>query len=125
MNVFTANPVMYVFFVAILLVVVAYYGYGSLDQAGIANYPAEATVTGKQFTPGATTYSTNGVGGQSYVQSTQQGDFYAVALQLNGEPTVALVDKTTFEALNAGDHVHVTARRTRFSGRLIVTDLKR
>jgi hypothetical protein len=124
-NAFTANPFIYIFSLAILIAVVAYYAYGSLDQAGIASYEAEATVTGKQFTPGSTTYNTNVVGGNTLVQSTQQADFYAITLQLNGEPTVALVDKTMFEALDAGDHVRVSVRRTRFSGRLLVTDVRR
>ncbi len=125
MNVFTANPFMFIFSVVVLVAVSAYYGYGSLDQVGIASYEAEAIVTGKQFTPGSTTYNTNVVNGRPFVQPFQQGDFYAVTLQLNGESAVALVDQATFEAVNAGDRVRVTAHRTRFSRRLLVTDLRR
>lgn len=125
MNVFTANPFIYVFSIGLLVVIVAWYGYGSLDQAGIASYQAEAIVTGKQFTPGSTTYNTNVVNGRPFVQPVQQADFYAVTMQLSGEATVAVVDKATFDTLNAGDRVQVTARRTRFSHRLLVTDVRR
>jgi hypothetical protein len=116
---------MYIFYAVALAVAIMLYGYSTLDRFGIASFQADATVTGKKFTPGPTTYNTNVVGGRPLVQSTQQSDFYAVSLQLNGEATGALVDKATFDALNAGDRVHVTAQRTRLSRQLLVTDVRR
>ena len=125
MNALTANPSAYILPLLALLVVVGYYGYGALDRLGLPSSQAEAVVTGKTFTPGTTTYNTVVAAGRSWTQSNRQPDFYAISLTVNGEPTVALVDKTMFEQLNAGDRVRVEVRRTRFSGKLLVGKLTR
>jgi hypothetical protein len=125
MTAFSANPLAYIFPAIVLVAVAGYYAYGAVDRVGLATYATEAIVTGKQFTPGSTTYNTNIAAGRAWTQSQQQPDVYAVTLQVGGEQTVALVGKATFDALKVSDRARVQARRTRISGQLQVTEVKK
>lgn len=125
MNAFSANPIAYIFPAVALVAAVCYYGYGALDHVGLPTQEVEAVVTGKQFTPGPTTYNSNVVAGRNFVQPAQQSDFYAVSVRIGDTPTVALVEKPTYDAINVGDRVRVRIQRTRLTGQLRVVELKR
>lgn len=125
MSAFRANPFAYVFPALVLLGIVGYYLYGALDRYGLDTRPAQARVTGKQFTPGSTTYNTNIAAGRAWTQSTENPDAYVVTLDVEGHPTSAYVGKELFEVLQSGDAVEVQVRRTRFSRQLQVVDVGR
>jgi hypothetical protein len=125
MNAFNANPFAYIFPAVALVAVVCYYAYGAVDRFGLPTREEEAVVTAKQFTPGATTYNSNVVAGRNYVQPQQQSDFYAVSVLIGTIPSVALVEKGTYDALQINDRVRVRVQRTRITGRLQVVELKR
>ncbi len=125
MTAFQANPFAYIFPLILLVCVGGYYAYGALDRIGLELHSADAVVTGKQFTAGGTTYNTNVVAGRAWTQAYQQADFFAVTMNIGQEPTVGLVTKEAFDSYQAGDHVKVKWRRTRFSGRLEVVDVSR
>lgn len=119
------NPFVYVFPAILLVGALLYFGYGAVDRSGLTTQQAEARVTGKQFTPGSTTYRTNVVGGRSYVQSDKYPDAYVITLEMDGAPTSAVVSQELYESLQTGDNVHVEFKRTRLTGRILVTNVSR
>ena len=123
MNAFSANPFAYIFPLVLLVGFGGYYLYGAADRLGLPIESADAVVTGKQYTPGGTTYNTNIAGGRAWTQSNKTNDMYAIELLVGTEPTVGLVDKQAFERLNKNDRVRVKIRRTRVSGRLEVVEV--
>ncbi len=125
MNAFSANPLAYIFPTVLLLAVLCYYAYGAVDRLGLPTRETAAIVTGKKFTPGSKTYNTNVVGGQTLTQSYRQADFYAVSVEVAGVQGIVLVDPATFAALQINDRVSVSIQRTRLSGQLLVTQLRR
>jgi hypothetical protein len=125
MSAFKANPFAYVFPALVLLAVVGYYLYGALDRYGLETRAAQARVTGKQLTPGSTTYNTNVVAGRAWTQSTRNPGAYVVTLDIQGHPTSAYVGEELFQVLQSGDAVEVQVRRTRFSRQLQVVNVGR
>jgi hypothetical protein len=120
MSAFKANPFAYILPALILLGVIGYYVYGALDRYGLDTRSAQARVTGKQFTPGSTTYNTNIAAGRAWTQSTQNPDAYVVTLEVEGQPGSAYVTAELFATLQAGDALAVEVSRTRFSRQLQV-----
>ena len=119
------NPVVYVIPALALAVVVLYYLYGAADRFGLETHQADARVTGKQHTPGTTSYNTNIVAGRAWTQSTQTPDMYIVQLDLNGVETLGAVPPDVYASLQAGERVRVAFQRTRFTQRILVTDVRR
>ena len=120
------NPVtIYAFPIIAFTAALLYFLYGALDRLGLDTRQAEARVTGKQFAPGSTTYVTEVVDGRSWTRANRNPDAYVVSLDLNGEPTGGAVTPQLYETLQAGERVRVKFRRTRFSKRLVVTDVRR
>lgn len=125
MTAFSANPFAYVFGALVVVAVLGYYLYGAMDRYGLDTRPAQARVTGKQYTPGSTTYITNVVADRAWTQSSENPDAYVVTLEVEGHPTSAYVSKELFGLLQSGDAVEVQVRRTRFSRQLLVVDVGR
>lgn len=125
MSAFKANPFAYIFPALVLVGVGGYYLYGILDRSGLDTQVVQARVTGKQFTPGATTYTTNVVDNRAFTQSIDQPDAYVVTLDVGGQPSSAYVTKELFATLEAGDSVQARLRRTRFSRQLQVIEVSR
>ena len=123
MNAFSANSLVYIFPLVLLVGFGGYYIYGAIDRLGLPVESADAVVTGKQYTAGGTTYNTTIAAGRAWTQSNETNDFYAIELLVGTEPTVGLADKQTFERLNKNDRVRVKIRRTRVSGRLEVVEV--
>ena len=119
------NPLVYAFPAIALAAVLLYYLYGAVDRVGLDTERTEARVTGKQFAPGSTTYNTNVVAGRAWTQSSKNPDFYVIGLEVNGEAVGGAVTPQMYESLRPGDLVHVEFQRTRFSGQLLVTDVRR
>jgi hypothetical protein len=118
-----SNPA-YIMPAVILSAVILYFLYGAVDSAGLETQTTVAIVTSKTYTPGSRNYVNRIAGERSWTQAQQQPDFYAISLTVDGEPTVALVSKETFDQLRENDQVTVTVRRTRISGKLEVIDVK-
>jgi hypothetical protein len=108
-----------------LLAVAAYFLYGAADRVGLPTEDREALVTEKSFAAGSTTYYTNVVGGRTITQSSQNPDAYMVGLDIAGMKTGGLVTKELYESLKPGDRVLVQVSRTRFSDKVLVTDIRR
>ena len=125
MTSFTANPFIYIFSVIAIAALLLYFGYAALDRMGLEISTAVATVTGKQFTPSGTSYYTNIVAGRAWTQSQETPETYALTLKVGDQPTVGLVTKPMFDALNANDEVKVKIRRTRITRRLEVVEVTR
>jgi hypothetical protein len=125
MNAFNANLFAYIFPALVFVAVACYYTYGAIDRIGLPTREVEGIVTGKQFTPGSTTYNSNVVAGQNYVQAQQQPDYYAVSVRIQDTPSVALVDRATYAAVQVNERVHLKIQRTRITGRLVVVELRR
>ncbi|HEX7241520.1 MAG TPA: hypothetical protein VF263_14680 [Longimicrobiaceae bacterium] len=119
------SPFVYFFQAAVLGAVLLYFAYGAVDRVGLETYQATARVTGKQTTPGSTTYHTNVVGGRALTQAERNPDVYMVTFELEGVATGGLVRRELYESLDADDPVHVRFQRTRLSKRILVTDLSR
>ena len=107
----------------ILGVALVYFLYYAINKVGLETHTADAMVTAKDHTPGSTSFVNRIAGGRSWTQAQQQPDFYAVSLNIENEPTVALVTKEKFDRLEKNDRVRVTYRRTRISGRIEVLDV--
>ena len=121
----SANPFGFIFSVVAIGAVIIYFGYGAVDRMGLQMNTAEATVTGKQFTESGKSYYTTISGGRAWVQSQETPETYAVVLNVNGEPTAAVVSKQLYDALKVNDKVQVSVRRTRITGRLEVVEVTR
>lgn len=119
------NPFAYVFPALALAAVALYFVYGAVDRLGLEARSAEARVTGKQFAPGSTTYTTEVVAGRTWTRADRNPDAYVVTLDVGGEVTGGMVEPQLYESLQPGERVRVTLRRTRLSRRLLVTDVSR
>lgn len=124
MTAIKSNPYVYIFPAIIFGVVALYYLYGAIDRLGLETRTVEATVTGKKFTEGSTTYVNRIAGGRTWVQPQNQAGFYVISVIVEKEPTVALVSKEKFDIIKKNDLVKVRIQRTRISGRLEVINLK-
>jgi hypothetical protein len=104
---------------------ILYYAYGALDRVGLDTQETFAHVTEKNFAQGSTTYHTNIVAGRAWTQSSENPDAYMVGLEVEGTPTGGFVTKQMYETLAPGERVRVKYKRTRFSNKLLVTDVSR
>jgi len=119
------NPFVYIFPAVLLVAAVLYFAYGAVDRTGLTSFQTEAQVTGKQHTPVSTTYITERVAGQTMTRPRQNPEAYVLALKVGNDETGGAVSKQLYDSLKAGDRVHVTARRTRISKRILITDVSR
>lgn len=120
-----SNPFVYAFPAVALVAAVLYFGYGAIDRAGLASEQTEAQVTGKQFAPGSTTYTTEVIGGRTMTKANKNPEAYIVTLRVGDEETGSAVSKQLYDSLQAGERVRVKVRRTRLSKRLLVTNVTR
>jgi len=120
-----ANPLAYILPALAFGAALLYYGYGAVNSMGLSSSTMDARVTGKQYTPGSTTYNTNVAGGRSWTQSVRNEDAYVVTLDVGGTPTSALVSKELYQSLNTNDPVRVQVQYTRISKRMLVVSVMR
>jgi hypothetical protein len=118
-------PLAYIFPALAFAAALLYYGYGAVDRLGLETRQTEAHVTTKNFAPGSTTYHTNIVAGRAWTQSSKYADSYIVGLDIEGTTTGGLVTPEVYATLNPGDRVRVKFQRTRFSRKILVTDVRR
>ena len=147
MSAFGANPYVYLFSIIVLVAVIAYFGFGVIDRAGLETTTAQAVVTGKQYTAAGKTYVTNVTGGRTWVQEQANPESYAVTLNVlvgdrgeetgedgrrgdgdrkeekNVEKSVGLVSREMYDSLEDGDRVTVRIRRTRITRKLQVVEV--
>jgi len=119
------SPFVYLIPAIALAAVLAYYLYGAADRFGLETHRTEAQVTGKQFAPGSTTYNTNIVAGRAWTQSSKNPDMYVIGLTIEGQAAGGAVSPELYESLQPGERVRVEFQRTRFSGQILVTDVRR
>ena len=119
------NRLVYVFPAIAFAAVGLYYLYGAVDRLGLETRKAEARVTRKQVAHGSTTYNTTIAGGRAWTQATDNPDAYILEFVVDGEPTGGAVDPQIYETVKEGDPVRVEFQRTRLTGRLVVTDVRR
>jgi hypothetical protein len=120
---FSANPFATVFAVIAIGAVLCYGLYAAIDRFGLEVRSAVSTVVEKHVTAQGTTYNTNIVANQAWVQSYETPELYAVLLNIENEPSVGLVSQPMFDSLQDGDRVQVTIRRTSLTRRLEVLDV--
>lgn len=119
------NPYAYIVPAIALVAVLVYYLYGAADRFGLETQQAETRVKGKQFAQGSTTYNQKIVAGRAWTETVQNPDQYIVTFDLEGEPTGGAVTQELYQSLQEGEPVRVQYRRTRFSNRIVVTDVRR
>jgi hypothetical protein len=119
------NPIAYLVPALAVAAVALYFLYGAVDRLGLEARDAEARVTGKQFTPGSTTYTTEVTAGRAWTKAHRNPDVFLVTLDVAGEATGGAVAPQLYDALQPGERVRVRVRRTRLSKRLLVTDVRR
>lgn len=124
MTPYSANPFASIFSALILFVFVLYAAYFAINSVGLATEMVDATITGKHYNPGGTSFRTNIAGGRAWTQSYDTPDSYVVSLDVGGEATVGLVSKEIYETLKTYDRVKAVIRRTRITKRLEVIELK-
>ena len=119
------NPLAYVFPALAFGAVLLYYAYGALDRVGLETQETFARVTEKNVAQGSTTYHTNIVAGRAWTQSSRNPDAYMIGLEVEGTPAGGFVTKEMYDRLAPGERVRVRYKRTRFSNKLLVTDVTR
>lgn len=117
---FAANPFVFIVSAMLLVAALAYFGWGALDRLGLAEQSARGTVTGKHYNPPGRTWHTTIAGGRAWSLPDTTSETYVLLLTVEQTPTVAIVDKALYDAVQAGDVVNVRLRRTRLSDRLEV-----
>lgn len=122
---YSANPFIYIFSVVVIGAVLLYYVYGAIDRTGLEVSAAVGTVVDKKYTKSGRSYYTTIAGGQSWIQSRETPETYAVVLNVGNERTAGVVSKGLYESLQANDMVQVKIRRTRITGRLEAVEVTR
>ena len=119
----TAARYMYWIGGALIVVVVAWYGYWALDMVGLATQRAIGTVLEKGYRQGGKTYYTQYIDGRPLVIPQERPPAFVVTVQINGEQGEVAIDENIFNRLQKGESVNVEYRRRRLSGKLLVTGL--
>jgi hypothetical protein len=122
---FSANPFVFIFSAVLLLAVVLYFSWGTLDRFALSDERASAVVTGKRYNPPGTTYRTNIAGGRAWTMVDATPDAYVVSLTVGPELSAAVVSKELHDALKVGDSVTLRVQRTRFTKQLLVVEVSR
>ena len=125
MTAFSANPFVFIFSAVLLLAVLLYFGWGSLDRFALTEDRASAVVTGKRYNPPGTTYRTHIAGGRAWTMVDATPDAYVLSLDIGAEKSAAVVSKEMHDALKVGDSVALRVQRTRFTRQLLVIEVSR
>ena len=124
----TAQPrsaqIMMIFGAVIIVGVLLYYGFWTLDGLGLEDEQGTATVTGKEYVEPGMTYSRQYIGGQLRTLPQTTGEMYILELNIGGEVTSVAVDKNRYDAVKANDEVDVVYQRRRLTGGLQVVELE-
>lgn len=83
------------------------------DTFGVPVEIVQGVVTAKNHYSGTTSYSTNIVGRQAFVQSSESPDAYVVEVKINEESAIGYVMPDQFSLLHEGDAVTIKIRRPR------------
>jgi len=118
------NSFVYIFPAILIICIVLYVIYNAVNKFGLEIKTEIATVTDKTQAEGSTSYVNNIAANRSWVQSSKQGDYFIISINIGNEPTIALVTKDRFESLKKNDQIQVKTRRTRLTKRLEVIEVK-
>jgi hypothetical protein len=108
----------------ILIVVLGYFGFQSVDAVSLPQKDGIAVVVGKEHVPPKKTYRTEYIAGRTQVLPQFNADLYVLKLRLKDTETATAVDRSLFEAANSGDQIAVTYRQRRFTGKLQITGVR-
>ena len=119
-----SSPFVYVLPALALAAVGLYYVYGALDRVGLEAQHAAARIASTLVAPGSTTYHTTTVAGRAWTQSSANPEVHVLTFEIGGEPAGAAVSPEFYASVQTGDVMRVEFTRTRFSNRLVVTDVR-
>jgi hypothetical protein len=108
---------MYALGIMIPVAVVLYYGFLSLDRAGVSDQNGPAVVVDKRYREAHTTYTRTIIDNRTVTVPSAVPEMFALVLDLNGQSVTGSVDRQSYETSNPGDTVQVTYRRRRLTGR--------
>src|SRR5262245_61796631 len=102
---------------AIIVVgVVLYFSFTTIDGSALGNQRGRATVAGKEYREAKRTYSTEIIGGKTRPVPRVVPEMYVLKLKFNSKEVEFAVDKDLYDAVKVGDEVQVTYQRRRLTG---------
>jgi hypothetical protein len=108
----------------IVVCVIIYFGFQTVDVRGLENQAGTATVTGKEHRPPGKTYRTEVVAGRTRTIPQHTSDTYVVKFTLDGKEFEHPVDREFFEAVGNGDRLAVTYQKRRLTGGVQVVSVR-
>ena len=121
----TPGTPMYAIGGVILVGALLWMGFMAADGLGLGESRDSAVVVGKSYRAAGKTYVTERIGNQNLVVPHATPEAYLLDLTLRGDSAQAAVERTLFEALQAGDTVSVRYQRRRLTGRTQVVGVDR
>ena len=96
-----------------------------IDSLSLEQRHGTATVVGKGYQEGGTSYFTEVIGNQRVVRPQATPDYYFLKLNIDGGATVAVVPRDLHDRIQVGDRVEVAYQRRRLTGALEVVSVSR
>lgn len=117
-NVFKANPYLFIFALIIIIGIVLYYLYIAIDSSGLPEQKGTAKIIAKEYKPPGQTYSRQVIGGRVHTLPMVTNEMYILHVNLNSQTTFCAVTKDIYDTLNVGDQIQVSYKQRRIKGTL-------
>jgi hypothetical protein len=109
----------------IVICVVFYFSFTSIDGFALGNRKGKASVVSKEYRETKQGYSTETIGGRTRTVPRVTPEMYVLKLKLDGKETEFAVEKGLYNAINVGDQVQVTYQRRRITGAIKIIEVTR
>jgi hypothetical protein len=109
----------------VVIGVVLYFSFTTVDGFSLGNLKGKATVVGKEYRKVKRGYSMEIIGGRTRAVPHVTPERYVLELKLNGKETECAVDKELYDAIKVGDQVEVTYQRRRLTGTIKIVEITR
>ena len=120
-----ASPFMIKVGIVMLVGMGLYFLFMAVNNLGLVDRHATATVISKEYRKADTTYTTQKIGNRMQTLPQTTSEMYILKLDVNGKPTECAVDKWLYNELHTGEQVKVVYKKKRISGGLQVFDITR
>jgi hypothetical protein len=124
---YSLRPIRYMVTLGALIVigVVLYFSFTTVDGYALGNHKGKATVVGKEYRKMKRGYSMEIIGGRTKAVPHVTPERYVLELKLDGKETECAVDKELYDAIKVGDEVEVIYQRRRLTGTIKIIEIIR
>ncbi|HEU0177528.1 MAG TPA: hypothetical protein VFV58_24970 [Blastocatellia bacterium] len=119
------NRYMVILGAIIVVCVVLYFSFTTVDGVALGNQKGKATVVNKEYRETKRGYSTEIIGGRTKAVPRVTPEMYILKLKLDGKETEFAVEKELYSAVNVGDYVQIIYQRRRITGAIKIIEVTR